>query len=87
MITLSSESPDGGGMTGAGPYYGKYRGTVVQNIDPAQQGRIQALVPDVSDVVPAAWAVACVPLTGDAMGTYLVPQVGAGVWIEYEKRL
>ena len=29
-------------------YYGKYRGTVVNNIDPEQSGRIQAIVPDVS---------------------------------------
>jgi uncharacterized protein involved in type VI secretion and phage assembly len=66
-------------------YYGKYRGTVVQNIDPEQRGRIQALVPDVSKVVPTTWATACVPITGKSMGTYMVPQIGAGVWIEYEQ--
>jgi uncharacterized protein involved in type VI secretion and phage assembly len=72
-------------MSGSTKYYGKYRGTVVQNVDPEQRGRIQALVPDVSNVVPTTWATACVPITGKAMGTYLVPQVGAGVWIEYEQ--
>jgi uncharacterized protein involved in type VI secretion and phage assembly len=66
-------------------YYGKYRGTVVQNVDPEQRGRIQAIVPDVSNVVPSTWAMACVPLTGKAMGSYLLPQIGAGVWIEYEQ--
>jgi uncharacterized protein involved in type VI secretion and phage assembly len=66
-------------------YYGKYRGTVVQNVDPEQRGRIQAIVPDVSNVVPSTWAMACVPLTGKGMGSYLVPQIGAGVWIEYEQ--
>ena len=29
-------------------FYGKYRGTVINNIDPMQIGRIQAIVPDVS---------------------------------------
>lgn len=69
----------------ADKYFGKYRGTVVQNVDPEQRGRIQAIVPDVSNVVPTTWASACVPLTGKSMGTYLVPQIGAGVWIEYEQ--
>jgi uncharacterized protein involved in type VI secretion and phage assembly len=72
-------------MNGDTKFYGKYRGTVVQNIDPQQQGRIQALVPDVSNIIPGTWALPCVPLAGKSMGTYLVPQIGAGVWIEYEQ--
>ena len=72
-------------MTETGKYLGKYRGTVVQNVDPEQRGRIQVLVPDVSNVVPTTWATACVPLAGKSMGVYLVPQIGAGVWIEYEQ--
>lgn len=66
-------------------YYGKYRGTVVQNVDPEQRGRIQAMVPDVTKVIPTTWATACVPIAGKSMGTYMVPQIGAGVWIEYEQ--
>jgi uncharacterized protein involved in type VI secretion and phage assembly len=72
-------------MSGDGKYYGKYRGTVVQNVDPEQRGRIQVLVPDVTNVVPTTWATACVPLAGKSMGVYLVPQIGAGVWVEYEQ--
>ena len=72
-------------MTAGAKYYGKYRGTVVQNVDPEQRGRIQAMVPDVSNIVPTTWATACVPLAGKSMGTYVVPQIGAGVWIEYEQ--
>lgn len=72
-------------MSSATKYYGKYRGTVVQNVDPEQRGRIQAIVPDVSNVVPTTWASACVPLAGKSMGTYVVPQIGSGVWIEYEQ--
>jgi uncharacterized protein involved in type VI secretion and phage assembly len=66
-------------------YYGKYRGTVINNIDPLQIGRIQAMVPDVSALLPTSWAMPCVPIAGKQMGTFVVPQVGAGVWIEFEQ--
>jgi uncharacterized protein involved in type VI secretion and phage assembly len=72
-------------VSAAAKYFGKYRGTVTQNVDPEQRGRIQATVPDVSNVVPGSWALPCVPVAGNNMGTYLVPQVGAAVWIEYEQ--
>lgn len=65
-------------------YYGKYRGTVINNIDPMQMGRIQAMVPDVSSVVPTSWCMPCVPVGGVQMGMYCVPMLGAGVWIEFE---
>jgi hypothetical protein len=65
-------------------YFGKYRGTVINNIDPMQIGRIQVMVPDVSGLLPATWAMPCVPVAGMQMGTYFVPQVGAGVWVEFE---
>jgi hypothetical protein len=64
--------------------FGKYRGTVVDNVDPLFLGRITALVPDVSNLVPSTWAMPCVPIAGKLNGTYVVPQIGAGVWIEYE---
>ena len=66
-------------------FYGKYRGTVVNNIDPMQLGRIQAMVPDVSNLVPTGWAMPCVPIAGKQSGTFVVPQVGAGVWVEFEQ--
>ena len=66
-------------------YYGKYRGTVLNNVDPMQIGRIQVIVPDVSTVLPSSWAMPCVPIAGKQMGTYVVPQVGAGVWVEFEQ--
>ena len=65
-------------------YYGVYRGTVVNNIDPMQLGRIQVTVPDAGGVIPSSWAVPCVPLAGKQSGTFMVPQVGAGVWIQFE---
>lgn len=66
-------------------YYGKYRGTVLQNVDPEQMARIQVLVPDVSGLLPSSWAMPCVPIAGKASGTFVVPQIGAGVWIEFEQ--
>ena len=68
-------------------YWGKYRGTVINNIDPELRGRLQVMVPDVTAVLPSTWAEACAPLagpTGPPMGVYLVPPIGAGVWVEFE---
>jgi uncharacterized protein involved in type VI secretion and phage assembly len=65
-------------------YFGKYRGTVINNIDPMQMGRIQAIVPDVSSVTPTSWAMPCLPVGGIQMGMYAVPPIGAGVWMEFE---
>lgn len=69
-------------------YYGKYRGTVLNNVDPEQRGRLMLNVPDVLGPIPSSWAEPCVPLagpTGPPMGVYLVPPVGAGVWVEFEQ--
>ena len=66
-------------------YFGKYRGTVVNNVDPMQIGRIQAIVPDVSNVLPTSWAMPCVPVAGLQMGEFTVPPIGSGVWMEFEQ--
>jgi hypothetical protein len=77
-------------MSDNGPnksYYGKYRGTVLNNIDPDQRGRLMLNVPDVLGLIPSSWAEPCVPLagpTGPPMGVYMVPPIGAGVWVEFE---
>lgn len=71
-----------------GRFLGKYRATVLLNVDPDQRGRLQLLIPDVLGPVPSTWAEACVPLagpTGPPMGVYLVPPIGAGVWVEFEQ--
>jgi type VI secretion system (T6SS) baseplate-like injector VgrG len=69
-------------------YYGKYRGIVLNNIDPMQRGRLLVEVPDVTGLTPTSWAEPCTPLagpTGPPMGVYLVPPIGAGVWVEFEQ--
>jgi hypothetical protein len=66
-------------------YFGKYRGTVINNIDPEKRGRIQVTVPDVSGAFPTTWAMPCFPVLGTGMGLYAVPPIGAGVWVEFEQ--
>jgi uncharacterized protein involved in type VI secretion and phage assembly len=72
-------------MTEPKKFFGKYRGTVLNNIDPLQMGRIMAVVPDVSNLVPTTWALPCMPIAGKQCGMYMVPQIGAAVWIEFEQ--
>ena len=62
---------------------GKYRGKVVDPVDPLQLGRIIALVPAVSEL-PLSWALPSVPYAGGGVGFFAVPPVGANVWIEFE---
>jgi hypothetical protein len=62
---------------------GKYRGKVVNNLDPLMQGRIIALVPTVSEL-PLTWATPCVPYAGRGVGFFAVPPISANVWIEFE---
>ncbi|BBA36202.1 uncharacterized protein sS8_4272 [Methylocaldum marinum] len=64
-------------------YYGKYRGTVVDNVDPNKRGRLQVTVPAVLDT-KQVWAMPCVPYAGPSLGFYAMPEVGTGVWIEFE---
>lgn len=66
-------------------FYGKYRGTVINNIDPMQMGRIMAMVPAVSGIALSSWAMPCVPVAGKQEGFFAVPQIGAGVWMEFEE--
>ena len=45
-------------------YFGKYRGTVLNNIDPEFRGRLLCMVPDVLGPVPSSWCEMCAPLAG-----------------------
>jgi len=66
-------------------HYGKYRGTVIQNIDPMNIGRLMVQVPDVSNIIPSTWAMPCFPFAGIQNGFFAVPEIGSGVWIEFEQ--
>ena len=65
-------------------FYGKYRAVVTNVDDPEDLGRVRATVAEVLLDVESPWALPCVPYSGDGMGSYMVPPVGAGVWIEFE---
>ncbi len=65
-------------------FLGKYRGTVINNIDPLKQGRLLVQVPGVLDVT-SSWAMPCVPVGGMQTGMFAVPPIKAGVWIEFEQ--
>jgi len=66
-------------------FYGKYRGMVIDNIDPMQMGRLMVQVPDVLTEMPSSWAMPCFPVSGKQMGFWSIPQVGTGVWVEFEQ--
>jgi len=79
-----SDGPSG--STASPPrFYGKYRGLVIENIDPLQTGRIIAQVPDVLGELPSSWAMPCVPAAGIQAGCFIVPPIGSQVWIEFEQ--
>jgi uncharacterized protein involved in type VI secretion and phage assembly len=72
------------GAAVSAPYWGKYRGVVTDNNDPYRRGRIRARVDGVMEAQETGWAAPCFPITGQSMGWFAVPPVGAHVWIEFE---
>ncbi|MCJ1960489.1 phage baseplate assembly protein V [Novosphingobium mangrovi (ex Hu et al. 2023)] len=66
-------------------YFGKYRATVLNNIDPQSQGRIQVQLADRYGLFPSTWAMPAFPFAGDAQsGMVALPALGSMVWIEFE---
>jgi uncharacterized protein involved in type VI secretion and phage assembly len=65
-------------------YFGKYRGTVMNNADPMQIGRLLLDVPDVLGLSTSSWAMPCVPFAGVQSGFYAMPAIGDSVWVEFE---
>jgi uncharacterized protein involved in type VI secretion and phage assembly len=63
-------------------FYGKYRG-VVTDVD-ASTMRVKASVPSVLPMGGTGWAMPCVPYAGPQVGFVMLPEVGSGVWIEFE---
>src|SRR5499427_558938 len=68
-----------------GRYYGKYRGQVTDNSDPDNLGRVKAKVPRLLGDEETGWALPAFTYGGATeQGLFAVPDVGAGVWIEFE---
>ena len=72
-------------MSGRSRRFGKYRGTVVNNVDPQGLGRIQLIIPDVHGATPAPWAMPCTPVAAAGAGMIAIPPIGAAVWVEFER--
>jgi Type VI secretion system/phage-baseplate injector OB domain len=71
-------------MSAASKFYGKYRGTVVNNVDPMMIGRVQVQCAEVLGLGISSWAMPCVPVAGKHSGSFFMPELGAGVWVEFE---
>jgi uncharacterized protein involved in type VI secretion and phage assembly len=70
---------------GAMNLMGLFRGEVVNNVDPNRMGRLQISVPSVfGDINTLTWAMPCVPYAGPGVGMFLIPPVGARLWIQFE---
>lgn len=63
------------------PRAGLYRGTVVDDVDPAQRSRVQVDVPSAG--CSGVWAEVAGPLDG---GPVVPPSVGSSVWVLFEDR-
>jgi hypothetical protein len=72
-------------MKNGKPALGKFRGTVVNNVDPMLIGRLLVQVPDVHGPGISSWAMPCVPVAGINNGFMAVPILGSGVWVEFEQ--
>ena len=66
-------------------YYGLYRASVVNNIDPMLQGRILVTVVEPGGLFPSSWANPCVPVAGKQSGVFVLPAINSGVWIMFEE--
>ena len=81
--TPNPAANSGGTFAQRGPFFGKYRGTVLDNIDLLGLGRILAYVPAVQGAL-FNWALPCAPYAGLEVGFWTMPQIGSNVWIEFE---
>jgi Type VI secretion system/phage-baseplate injector OB domain len=65
-------------------YFGKYRGVVVNNVDPDRMGRLLITCPHVLGL-GQAWAMPCVPFAGPLEGFFMMPLPASNVWVEFEE--
>ena len=65
-------------------FFGKYRGIVKDVDDPEKMGRITAQVPEIYLDTISPWALPSVAFAGANHGFVVLPEIGDGVWIEFE---
>lgn len=71
------------GLERYGKYYGTYSGIVFRNNDPSGRGRISVSVPTISKGVLRAQALPKGQWMGENYGSFIVPNVGDTVLIEF----
>jgi hypothetical protein len=64
--------------------FGKYRGKVENTIDPMKLGRLQVSCPAILGEGSLSWALPSTPYAGPGVGLFLLPPVGANIWVEFE---
>jgi uncharacterized protein involved in type VI secretion and phage assembly len=71
-------------MTTGPRFYGKYRATVLNNVDPQFQGRIMVQLGDQYGLFPSTWAMPAFPFAAIAAGIVALPPIASTVWVEFE---
>jgi len=67
-------------------HYGKFRGLVVDNVDPQKRARLKLHVPSILGEQETDWALPCLVFGGLAdQGLFSVPEMNAQVWVEFEE--
>ena len=65
-------------------FFGKYRALVTDVDDPEKMGRVKAQVPEIYHEGESPWALPAVAFAGPQHGFVVIPEVGDGVWFEFE---
>lgn len=65
--------------------YGKFRAIVVDLKDEEKRGRIKVKCPKVYGEYESPWCLPCVPMAIDMGGTFMLPDLGDVIWIEFEE--
>lgn len=65
-------------------YYGVYRGFVADVDDPENLGRVKVQVPTIYANTFNYWALPKGGFAGNGVGSFMVPNVGDPIWVEFE---
>jgi len=73
------------GLEYYGKYYSIYQGTVADNKDPENRGRLMLKVPDVYNECYQYWALPKGMFNGNQTGFFAIPNVNDVVWVSFVK--